>query len=176
MDHVNKIKSTTSIFTHLRLCSENFWIMVLVKSKLLIKGRTKFEHFQRILMKGRLKFKFTDRKSYANTRTRTYLYASAPLLWRASKVNKTKKKKELLSNRLCRLVVWTQIYIKRLDAQFPIQAMLKKRIGGCLVAPALNGKKALIRVVIIGKRLKEKQFHAIFRKIWRQFLKNLYNS
>ncbi len=43
-------------------------ILGLVKSKHLIKGRTKF--------------KFTDRKSYTTTRTRTYPYASAPLLWR----------------------------------------------------------------------------------------------
>ncbi len=53
----------------------------LVRSKLLIKCRTKFEHFQRILIKDRTKFKFTDRKLYTTTRTRAYLYASAPLLW-----------------------------------------------------------------------------------------------
>ncbi len=52
------------------------------RAKFPIKGRAKFEHFQRILIKGRTKIKFTDRKSYITTRTRTYLYASAPLLWR----------------------------------------------------------------------------------------------
>ncbi len=54
--------------------------MRLVKRKLLIKDRTKFEYLQRILIKGRTKFKFKDWKSYTTTRTRTYLYASAPLL------------------------------------------------------------------------------------------------
>ncbi len=57
-------------------------ILGIVKSKLPIKDRTKFEHLQRILIKGRTKFKFTNRKSYTTTRTRTYLYASAPLLGR----------------------------------------------------------------------------------------------
>ncbi len=55
-------------------------ILGLVKSKLLIKDRTKFEHLQRILIKDRTIFKFTDRKSYTTTRTHKYLYASAPLL------------------------------------------------------------------------------------------------
>ncbi len=40
----------------------------LVKSKLLIKDRTKFEYLQRILIKDRTKFKFIDRKSYTTTR------------------------------------------------------------------------------------------------------------
>ncbi len=35
--------------------------------------------------------------------------------------------------------------------------MLKKRSCGCLVASALNGKNAHIRVVMIGKHLNEKQ-------------------
>ncbi len=57
-------------------------ILGLVKSKLLIKGRAKFEYFQRILIKSRTKFEFTDRKSYTTTSTRTYLYyASASLFW-----------------------------------------------------------------------------------------------
>ncbi len=60
--------------------SEKYCLLGLVKSKLLIKDRTKFEHLQKILIKDRTKFKFTDRKSYITTRTRTYLYASAPLL------------------------------------------------------------------------------------------------
>ncbi len=38
------------------------------------------DHLQRILIKDRTKFKFTDRKSYTTTRTHTYLNVSAPLL------------------------------------------------------------------------------------------------
>ncbi len=43
-----------------------------VKSELLIKGRTKFD----ILIKGRTNFRFTDTILYTTTRTRTYLSAS----------------------------------------------------------------------------------------------------
>ncbi len=66
---------------HLRECGLHS-PLGLIKSKFLIKGRTKLKHFQKILIKCRTKFKFTERKSYITTRTRTYLYASATLLWR----------------------------------------------------------------------------------------------